>query len=126
MSQFVLFCLFVLFILLTRGKTSDVKHWAIAQTHFRRYRQYNVRLFFFIWFFKFFSPVNAVVKQTPVLSFHTTQRACKEISVKCLSQGHNDVMPSTGIKPANLRSLARRSNQLSYFIINIAQLRAGG
>ena len=27
-------CLFVLFILLTRGKTSDVKHRAIAQTHF--------------------------------------------------------------------------------------------
>ena len=28
-----LFCLCILFILLTRGKTSDVKHRAIAQTH---------------------------------------------------------------------------------------------
>ena len=69
---------------------------------------------FVIWFFNFFSPVNAVVKQTPVLSFHTTQRACKEISIKCLSLGHNDVMPNTGIEPATLRSLARCSNQLSY------------
>ena len=54
------------------------------------------------------------MKQTPELSFHTTQTAYEEISVKCLSQGHNDVMPSTGIEPANLRSLAHCSNQLSY------------
>ena len=67
--------LFVLFILLTRGKTSDDKHRTIAQTHFRRYRQYHVRLFF-LFGFLIFSPVNAVVKQTPVLSVHTTQRAC--------------------------------------------------
>ena len=74
--------------------------------------------FFFICFFDF-SPVNAVMKQTPVLSFHTTQRAYWEISVKCLSQGHNDVKPSTGIEPANLRSLARRSNQLSYVAVHL-------
>ena len=42
----ILVCLFVLFFLLTRGKTSDVKHRAITQTHFRRYRHYHVRLFF--------------------------------------------------------------------------------
>ena len=61
-------CLLVLFILLTRG-TSDVKHRAIViQTQFRRYRQYHIRLFFM------FSPVYAVVKQTPVLSFQRTQR----------------------------------------------------
>ena len=29
-------------------------------------------------------------------------------------QGHNDVMPNTGIEPAALRLVARRSNQLSY------------
>ena len=29
-----------------------------------------------------------------------------------LSQGHNDVMSSTGIEPATLRSLARRFNKL--------------
>ena len=49
-SLWELVCLFVLFILLTRGKTSDVKHRAIAQTHFRRYRQYQVRLFFYLVF----------------------------------------------------------------------------
>ena len=44
-------CLFVVFTLLTRGTTSDVKHRAIVtQTHFRRYRLFHVRLFF-IWFF---------------------------------------------------------------------------
>ena len=47
-SMFV--CLFVLFILLTRGTTSDVKHRAIAQIHFRRYGQYHVRLFFYLFF----------------------------------------------------------------------------
>ena len=29
--------------------------------------------------------------------FHSTQRAYLEISVKCLSPGHNDVKPSTGV-----------------------------
>ena len=47
---FSLACLFVLFIFLTCGKTSDVKHRAIAQTLFRRYRQYHVRLFFYLVF----------------------------------------------------------------------------
>ena len=75
----------------------------VTQIHLRRHQQYHVRLFFI----KFFSPVNAVVKQTPVLAFHTTQRACLEIIVKCLSQEHNDVMPSMGVEPAALRSLAR-------------------
>ena len=51
-----------------------------------------------IWFY-FFSP-NAVVKQTHVL--------------KCFYQEHNETMPSIGIEPATLRSLARRRNQLSY------------
>ena len=42
----------------------DVKHCAIViQAHFRRYRQYHVRLFFI-----FFSSIYAVVKQTLVLS----------------------------------------------------------
>ena len=39
----ILHCFLVLFILLTRGTTSDVKHRAIVtQSHFRRYRQYHV------------------------------------------------------------------------------------
>ena len=47
-------CLFVLFILLTRGTTSDIKQRVIVtQTHFRRYTQYHVRLFF-ICFLIFF------------------------------------------------------------------------
>ena len=104
-------CSLVLFILLTSGTTSDVKHRTIVtQTHFRRYRQYHVRLLIYV-----FSGKYAVVKPTPVLPFHTTQRACWEISVKCLSQGPNDVMPNTGIEPATLRSLARRSNQLHWY-----------
>ena len=62
-------CLLVLFILLTRGTTSDVKHRAIVtQTHFRRYRHYHVHLLVYV-----FSGKYAVVKQTPVLTFHTTQ-----------------------------------------------------
>ena len=62
------------------------------------------------------------MKQTPVLSFHTTQRACKEISVKCLSLGHNDVEPNTDIETATLRSLARRSNQLSYAAASVNEI----
>ena len=54
-SVILFVCLFVLFILLTRGKMSDVKHRVIAQTHFRRYRQYHVRLFFYLVFYFFFS-----------------------------------------------------------------------
>ena len=50
--------------------------------------------------FLIFFPVYAVVKQTSVLVFHTIQSICKEISVKCLSEGHNSVMPSRGIEPA--------------------------
>ena len=73
---------------------------------------------FFLFGFLIFSPVNAVLKQTPVLSFYTTQRAYKEISINCLSQGHNDVMPNTGIQPANLRSLARQSVKFCLFFAN--------
>ena len=41
-------CLLVIFILLTRETTLDVKHRTIVtQIHFRRYRQYHVRLLFF-------------------------------------------------------------------------------
>ena len=40
-------------------------------------------------FLNFFSPVYAVVKQTPVLVFHTTQSTCKKICDKCLSQEYN-------------------------------------
>ena len=66
-------CLFVLFIFFTRGTTSDVKHRAIVtQIHSQRYRQYHVCLFFLF----FLQYTYAVVKQTPVLSFHTTQRTC--------------------------------------------------
>ena len=36
------------------------------------------------------------------------------MSFTCLFQEHNDVMPNTGIEAATLRSLARRSNQVSY------------
>ena len=44
---------------------TDVKHRvSVTQTHFWKYRQYHVRLFFIC----FFSPVYAFVKQTPVLS----------------------------------------------------------
>ena len=58
-------CLLVLFILLTRGTTSDVKHRAIVtQVDFRRYWQYHVRLLFYVFF-----GIYAVVKQTPVLFF---------------------------------------------------------
>ena len=53
-----------------------------------------------------------------IMSFHTTQRACKEISVKCLSQGHNDVMSNTGIESANLRSPARQSVKFCLFFAN--------
>ena len=56
----------------------------------------------------------AVMKQTLVLSFHTMQRACKGISIKCLSQGHNNIMPDTGIKPTTLQSPAQHSNQMGY------------
>ena len=58
-----------------------IKHRIIVtQTHFWIYLQYHVRLFF-IWLFHFFSPVYAVVKQTPELVFHTTQSDCLVISV---------------------------------------------
>ena len=60
--------------------------------------------------FHFFSPVYAVMKQRPVLVFHTTQSTCKEISVKSLSKGHKDVLPSTGIEPATSWLPARRFN----------------
>ena len=73
--------------------------------------------FFFIWFFNFFSG-KCRFETDPVLSFHTTQRAYKEISVNCLSQEHNDVMPNTGIQPANLRSLARQSVKFRLFFAN--------
>ena len=54
------------------------------------------------------------MKQTPVLVFHAAQNTSSEISDKCLSQGHIDVMPNTGNEPAILRTLALHSNQLSY------------
>ena len=38
--------------------------------------------------------------------FHTTRKACSEVSLMCLSQGHNNVIPNTGMEPATLRSLA--------------------
>ena len=85
----------------------DVLHGTIVtQTHFWRYLQYHIRLFFF--------SMNAAAKQTPVLVFHAIQNTSQEISVKYLSQRYNDVMPNTGIEPATLRSLSRRFNQLSY------------
>ena len=56
---------------------------------------------FLFGFFKFFSPVYAIVKLTTVLVFQTIQSICKETSIKCLSQNHNDVlMPNTDIEPA--------------------------
>ena len=51
------------------------------------------------------------MKLTPVF---VLTLACLEISVKCLSQGRNDVIPSAGIESSTLRSIAQRSNQLSY------------
>ena len=70
--------------------------------------------FFFTYLINFFFPLYTVVKQTPVLVFHTTQRVFWEISVKCLSRRDNDVVPCKGIELATLRLPARRSNQLSY------------
>ena len=90
----------------------NVKYRAIV-THFRRYRQNHVR-WFFIWFSSFFFSGICRCETNTCAVFHTTQRACEEISVKCLSQEDNDIMPSTVIEPATLRSLARRSNQLSF------------
>ena len=46
------------------------------------------------------------MKQTPVVL----------LSVKYLFQGQNDVTPSTRVESETLRSLVRRSNQLSYAI----------
>ena len=40
----------------------------------------------------YFSPVYAFVKQTAVLIFHFTRSTCNEISIKCFSQEHNDVI----------------------------------
>ena len=51
-----------------------------------------------------------MVKLTPVLVFHTTHTASWKIRFKCLSQGHNNLMPSTDIE---LQSLTRCSNQLN-------------
>ena len=72
-----------------------------------------------------FSFLYAIVKQTPVLVFHATQKTCSEIRVKCLSQRHKDVIPCMGIEPQTLRSPTQPSNQLNYnaadlcFIYNV-------
>ena len=68
----------------------------------------------FLFRFYFFFPVYAIVKQTPVLSSTLHNESVRKFSVKRLFQEHNDVVLNAGIKPATLRSLARRSNQLSY------------
>ena len=88
-----------------------------AQTHFRRYRHCHVRLFFG-WFLNlnFFSGICHCETDAYCAVFLTTQKVCKEISVKCFSQGHNDVLPRMGIESAILRSLTWRFNQLSYAV----------
>ena len=61
----------------------------------------------------FFSPVNAVVKQSSRLVFHTTQSIYQEISVTRFSQVglHND--DTSGVEPATVQSLAQCWIQLS-------------
>ena len=59
---------------------------------------------FLIGFMLLFFLVIAAVKQTFVLFFHATQRACYEISIKCFYQEHNNVMLSMCIKLATLQS----------------------
>ena len=49
-------------------------------------------LLVFFLFVLYFSLVFADMKQALKLVFHTTQSTRWEISIKCLSQGHNDVM----------------------------------
>ena len=91
----------------------DIKHRVIVtQTHLQRYQQYHVFLFCIWCFHCFFFPVYAVVKKTH--AFHTIQRPCYEIRVKCFFLRHNDVMTSTGIEPATFQLLAQCSNHLRY------------
>ena len=59
-----------------------------------------IYIFFDSVFTVYFFLQYVVVKQTPVIVFHTTQSAFQEIGVKYLCQGHNDVMSSTIIEPA--------------------------
>ena len=71
--------------------------------HFRRYQQYYMRcmyIFFDLVFTLYFFLQYVVVKQTPVIVFHSTQSAFQEIGVKYLCQGHNDVKSSTIIEPS--------------------------
>ena len=63
--------------------------------------------------FDFFSLVYIVVKQTPVLVFHATLTNNEEISIKCLSQEHNSIIPSMVIEQLTLQSLTWCFNQLS-------------
>ena len=46
--------------------------------------------------FLFFSGICRCETDTCAV-FHTTQKTCYDISVKCFSQGQINVMPSTGI-----------------------------
>ena len=55
----------------------DVKDWEIAaQTHFWRYGQYDVSLFFVFLLYYTVCQVFAAVKQTPVLVFHAAKSSC--------------------------------------------------
>ena len=60
--------------------------------------------------FLIFSPVYAVVKQTPLFVFRITRNTYLKISVKYLSREHYDEMPCTGFEPSTSQSPDRRSN----------------
>ena len=105
MFNFTIINLLYLFILLTRGRR-PLLTFSIEQLLPRPTfgdTCITMSSCVLICFFQLY----AVVKQTLKLVFHTKQSMCLEISAKCLSLGHNNVMTRTDIKLATLRSLAR-------------------
>ena len=84
----------LLFILLIRGIMSQTfsKGQLLPRPTFGDTGSAVSAGFFILFIISIFSSVYAVEKQTSVLVFHAKQRVCQEISVKCFSQGLNDVM----------------------------------
>ena len=58
------------------------------------------------------------MEQTLVLSSTPHKKPVRKLALSVFPNGHNDVIPSTGIEPPTMRSLARRFNQPSYAAAN--------
>ena len=97
MTSQKLFVLFVLFILVTRGTTLNVKHREIV-THlvWRGDSLSEIPAVPCSLVLYFFSGINTVVKQIPKLSFHTTQEPVRKLALSIFPKDTTTECPVWG------------------------------